>query len=135
GRVVSEIQKEWLPRPRCSLVEIVNGPRGEEIRRMPRGINDSRVVTHIVVSLPAMRRIAVHHVAEKAVKEIKPALVRRVGAFETQIPLADEGRRVTDLAQLICQSRRGWIQIAPRVRGLGSNDAGHSDAVGKSAGQ
>ena len=77
-----------------------------------------------------MSNVAVHHVAQKAMEEIKAAFVGCVRRLKSQMPLADNRRVVANLLQFNGQRRYRRIQIAPLVLGASTNYAWNANAIG-----
>jgi len=112
-RIVGEVEEEGPILRLRSLAQILDRPIRKQIRRVAPGLNDLGVAAHVIVSMTQMRRVAVHHVAEKAVEQIKAAFVRQVRRFEAEVPLADEAGVITRLLQLIRKRRHFRIEVTP----------------------
>ena len=126
--VVGEVEKEGRLRG-GALAQIIARPRRENIRGVSDRIDDLAIAAHIIVTLAAVRRVAVHHVVEEAVEKIEAAVVRRAGRGEAEVPLADDRGVVAGRAQVICDRRHVGIEVAPRIGRIGTDEAGHADAV------
>ncbi len=89
----------------------------------------------VVVAVAQVRRVAFHHVAQKAVEVLEAAFIGRVRRFEAQVPLADDAGAVAGFSQLVGQRRHRGIEVTPRVVRQGANDARDADAIGVAAGE
>lgn len=83
---------------------------------MADGMNQVFVASHVVPSMPAMVVVVVHHIAQKAVEEIKPAFRRCVGGFKSQMPFSDDRIVIACQFQLFGQHHSLGIQISPAIR-------------------
>ena len=105
GRVVGQVEEE-RPSGFGRASKIFARPAGEDVRRVALGIDDFLVAPHEVVAVTPVRPVIVHHVAEKAVKEIKAPLGRRVGRADAEMPFADQRGVVAGRLEQLWQQRR-----------------------------
>ena len=77
--------------PRGQSVEVVDGPGGENVGGVTHGIYLSFVQAHVVLIVPAVMVIVVHHVTEKPVEVIKAPRVWVGLVIEPKMPLSDRG--------------------------------------------
>ena len=129
GRVVGEIEEERLIRGLRPPAQIGGRPVGKQIGGVAYRLDHLVVTAHVVVAVAQMRRVAVHHVAEKPVEVGEAALVRRVGRFKTEVPLADDGGVIARAAEHIRQGRDLWIEVSPGVPWIGADDSRHPDPI------
>ena len=57
---------------------------------MPSRSNGIKPAAHIVVIVPEVRVVVVHHIAEEAVEIVKPSSARMVFGFKPKVPFANE---------------------------------------------
>ena len=126
--VVGQIEKEGRQGFRA-LAQVVARPTGENLRGVTDGRNDLAVAAHVIVPLPEVRRVAVHHVVEEAVEEVEAAVVGQRGRGEAEVPFADERGVIAGGAEVIGERRHRGIEVAPGVVGIGADGPGHADAV------
>ena len=127
--VVGEVQKERLVRPLRPITNVVRGPVGKEVGRMSLRLDGFPIAAHVVVAMTQMIDIAVHHVAQKSMKEIEAAFIGSVRRFQSQMPLADNRRVIAGFLQLVRESGHGRIEVAPRVFRVGANHTGNTDTI------
>ncbi len=110
--IEGEVEKEGLLLL-GALAEVIRRPAREDVRRMAFGVDDLRIAAHVVAPLAQVRGVAVHHVTEEAVEEVKAALIRSVGGVETEMPFANHRRVITDLLQFIANRRNAGCEVTP----------------------
>jgi hypothetical protein len=115
--------------------EMIGSPTGEEIGGVAFGLDDGLVEAHVILTVPTVQRVAVHHVAQEPVEEIQAPQVRGVGRGESKVPFPDQRGVVPDGAEMIGDGGDGGMEPAPGIGGLGPDDTGHADAIGVSTGE
>ena len=124
GRIVSEVEEEGVFGCLFGLGrEVIDGPVGEDIGGMAFGINLLFVEAHVVLAMPAVFVVIIHHIAEEAVEVIKAAGIG-VGFFiKSKVPFPDRGGSVALLFEFLGQKRGRWGKIAPVIFGMGPDHA------------
>ena len=127
-RVVGQVQEKrgFILGP---FLHVIHRPLGKQIRGVARRVDGLLVFAHIVDVVAAFVHVVVHHVAEPAVEVVEAALGGRVGRFQAQVPLADDGRVVARPLQERRQQRGLGVEVAPTVFGVGADDARHAHVV------
>ena len=134
--IVGEIEKErQIGRFGTMGTEIVAGPFGKKIGRMPRRIDLLLIFPHVVNAVTPMIPEIIHHIAEKTMKKQKPTRVWNVGTIQTQVPLSHQSRLIPGLGQTSGEQLNLRIEVAPGVPGMRPNDPGDPDLVRVTAGQ
>ena len=85
--------------------------------------------------MPTVREVAVHHVTEKAMKVVKPALSGRVGGCQAEMPLAHNACVIARFLESAGKRRHRGIEIPPGVVGMRADHAGHAHPIGIHPGQ
>ena len=126
--IVREIEKKRRRQFR-PFAQIIARPAGEQLRGMACRRDDLAVAAHVVVPLPEVGRVAVHHIVEEAVEKIEAAVVGQRRRRKAEVPLADDRGVIAGGAEVIGERGHRGIEIAPGVVGVGADETGHADAI------
>jgi hypothetical protein len=105
-------------------------PVAEQVGAVAGRVDLLRAQAHIVDAVAAVRVIVVDHVTQETVEVVETALVRRVGGFEPEVPLADEAGAITGRLEQTRQQHGVGRQVAPTVFGVSTDHSGDADGVG-----
>lgn len=113
--------------------DVFRAPRREEVRRMPFGVDLPVVQEHVVVPFAPVGVVVVHHVAQEALEMVESPLVGQVGAFESQMPFADEGGLVAGALEHLRHGHGRRRKVAPALPGLCPDHARHTHHGGEAS--
>ena len=100
-RVVGEVEEEGFLFVGGLFLYVFDAPSGEHFGGVALGFDLLLVATHPVYSAAEVGPVVVHHVGQKAVKEIESSVVGYVGRLEAKMPLAYHSGVVARLAHEI----------------------------------
>ena len=131
-RVIGEIEEKRLQRLRLRAKEF-HTPFREEFCRMSSRVNGVKPAAHIVVVVPEVRVVVVHHIAEEAVKMIEPSPTWVIFGFKSEMPLAD--KRGVVIPPLKHGGKRDSIlsEVTPTVFSMRPNHTRHAYPIRKAA--
>ncbi len=113
----------------CPFTDIFDRPIREYIGRMTRGVDAVLIQAHIVLAESSFVGIVVHHILQPTVKKIKAFIVRKIGGFEAEVPLANERSMIARLFEHGRHQLGGRIEVTPVVLGVGADQSGYTHTV------
>ena len=111
--VVREIEEERPLRGGGPFAQVRDRPFGEQVGGVAGRVDRVAIEPHQVVTVPPVRRVALHHVAEETMEVVEAAVIGHVGGDEAEVPLADDGGVVARLPQFVGERRNARIEVAP----------------------
>ena len=130
--VVGKVEKEGLFAV-GTVLDVFDGPIGEQVRSVTLGMNLRRVEAHIIVAVAKMAEVVVHHIAEEPLEMMEPPVTGVAVSVEPEVPLPDQRSVVFSALEDGGEEDGRGVEIAPVVLGVGSDDAGYPDAIGIAA--
>lgn len=136
GCVVGEIEEEGLGFILLRVVgEIGGGPIGEEVGSVPLGLYRFPVQAHVVLAVPAVLIVIIHHVAQEPVKMVEATGVRVFGVIQSEVPFADGSGGIALLFEGLREHCGGAGEKAPIVFRFGADDSGNTDEIRVASGE